>query len=210
MKNVELIEKAIELLEGGKMRGNEGVVSELLVKHVMCNTTIKTLNKLSVRDLKRKKGKDDNRVFVNTVYMDSDNKVAVSTTGSYLFINPDEYTDEFGESVILDAENNVVDGKYPSYRMAMEEKEWHDCDFGDADELMEKAKRSIAVSQLNEDFCGVVYIKMDFDDGINIPTEAVPYIVLFGTDGWKHSNGKFHKKMADGKEFLFMGVKLTN
>lgn len=205
MKNVELIEKAIELLEGGMMKGNEDVISELLVKYVMCNTTIKKFKNLSVKDIPKRP--HPRPVYCNVVYMDSENKVAVGTDGFFMFVNPKEYTEEYGKNVVIDYKNKLVEARYPKYRGLLPKMPWDEFSFGDASELVEKAKRSIAISLLDNDFCGEPYIKIGV---AKISTKSVPYIIALGTDGWQYQGDVFYKKTSDGREFLFKGVELNN
>lgn len=209
MNNIELIEKAIELLKKGKMKENGVCVADMLIKYVECNTTMKMLRKLSVKDIPVKLGKGEAPNFRHGVYYDSDNKVAVATDGKHIFVNPLEYTDEYGKNVIVGKDGNVIKCRFPNYKsllpMKDDMKRWKELDFGGAETLVRKAIHQQAVDCLEEDVPGEPYIT-GFGVDLGLAIKVVPTIVFLGTDGWFYKDGLFYKRTDDGREFAFMGV----
>ena len=207
VKNLEIIEQAIDFLKTGLWDNNPDTIKSMLFEFISQNTDpVAGFKKLSVWDCVADSEKDS--VF-NYAYLDHLKKVAVATNGKVIFINPDEYkvtaSVENGEVINKDYSNHECDG-YPDYTKAIPaDEEMEDVALIPAADMANFAKQAMVVGMLsgNENPC--IQVIGDNHESL-VGVNFIPYILTAGTDGWKKHKAKpIYVKKYDGKTLVIVG-----
>ncbi len=210
MKNLEIIEQAIDFLKTGLWDNNPDTIKSMLFEFINQNIPDVTPYKtLSVWDCV---SSDPSRPVLQHAYLDHLNKVAVGTDGHVIFINPDEYkmTASVDNGEIINKDYSEWEDKstaYPEYKNFIPVGDnLKDVTFIAPAEMANFAKQANVVATLTENKNPSIQAVADDPNGL-ISTRLICYILTAGTDGWKkHPEKPIYFKNWDNKTLVVVGT----
>lgn len=204
VKNLDIIQVAVEQLE----KKEPEMIKSMLIQFLKTNLRVPKAKKINMFDFVATGDEANARPRLSGVFMDKENKVAVATDGHTIIVSKSEYHPTKFKNGIIGKDGKNVEGKYVTYRSAMELDEAMEVVPLPIEDIIDSTLNVVAEFKLaGYDIAGGVRISGDKSIDLYFPIYRLPLLFEVGLEGWVYSPKKhcFYYKDGD-KEVLVMGI----